>query len=170
MKKVIEELKKIRFIFESEEEPFKFRLERDNPVKCYGKQLTHYEFSAKDLWEFVTKGFPNNRKFIGLISEVRLDAIQYFRDIKNMTFEEIADIFEMSRQGVYQLYLKSHAPEKHKTRWSSYRVEWRRLFIEENLSIYEIAKRYKASTSVVSGQLKKTGVETGEKLKRKIEK
>lgn len=167
MKKTIEELKKVGFVFDSEEEPYKFRRVKDNPVKCYGKQTCHFEFSAVELWEFVTKGFPNNRKFIGLIPEVRLDTIQYLRDVKSMTFEEIADIFQMSRQGVYQLYLKSFAPEKHKTRWSSYQVEWRRLFCEENLSIYAIAKRYKASTSVVAGQLKKAGVETGEKLKRK---
>lgn len=97
-----------------------------------------------------------------------LEKIKVLRDVEKKSFSEIGKIFGMSRQAAYQFYLKTHANKiENRTRWSEYREEWSRMKTE-GISIYAIGKKFGVSTSVVSGQLKKAGVETGEKLKRKI--
>lgn len=155
IKYIIEEIKKMGYVFTSEVDPFSFYKETLNPVTCYGKQRVSYELSTENLYKELF-GFFTPFKLIGQNPSVLSSAIRFFRDEKKMTFREIAEIVRVKYQTCQYIYQRSYAPPK-RTKWSEYRPGMLKYF-RQGKTVYWIAKKYGTDRGAVKRQLVKAGV------------
>lgn len=162
MKILFQELKKCGWIIESDKPPFsayRFLNLKD------GEKLVLSAKNRSELYNYI-KSSPANI-LLGF-TKIQAEFVQEIKEKENKTFEFIGNLLGVSRQRAQQLYKLRLNAEKH-TKWSLLAPVWKLEIEKENKSAYQIAIDYKVSPATVLSQMKKLGVDTSKKLKRKGE-